>query len=108
MRRRARRVLRLLLLSLRRAEPETGTSTVEGSPEGQGRPGFPSLRELGTHLFQGKRALIALAVPPDRHRVGLHLAVADHEHVRDLPQLGLADLAPDRLGALVDLDPVVT
>ena len=33
----------------------------------------------------------------------LRLAVADDEHVGDLAQLGLADLAPDRLGAVVEL-----
>ena len=32
----------------------------------------------------------------------LLLALADDEHARDLRQLGVADLAPDRLRALVD------
>ncbi len=31
------------------------------------------------------------------------LALADDEHVGDLAQLGVADLAPDRLGAVVEL-----
>ena len=35
----------------------------------------------------------------------LLLAVADDEHERDLAQLGIADLAPDRLGAVVELGP---
>ena len=33
------------------------------------------------------------------------LALADDEHVRHLGELGVADLAPDRLGALVDSHP---
>src|SRR4051812_7256553 len=66
--------------------------------------GVPSFGQFRTHRFQGKRALVAFLVPPDGRRPALRLAIADHEHVRDLAQLGLADLAPDRLRALVDLD----
>ena len=37
------------------------------------------------------------------HRPVLSLALADDQHLRDLAQLGLADLAPDRLAAIVEL-----
>ena len=48
-------------------------------------------------------ALVALAVAAHGDRALLGLAVADDEHVRDLLQLGLADLAPDGLRAVVEL-----
>src|SRR4051794_6063720 len=62
---------------------------------GQGCPRVPSLGQLRAHRFQGKRALVALLVPAHGCRALLDLAVADHEHVRDLAQLRIADLAPD-------------
>src|SRR5215831_15294240 len=40
----------------------------------------------------------------DRHGPLALLAVPNHEHVGDLSQLGLANLAPDRLTAIVELD----
>ena len=52
---------------------------------------------------QRERPHVALAVTAHGDGPVLGLAVADDEHVGDLAQLGLADLAPDRLGALVDL-----
>src|SRR5919109_4096076 len=52
-------------------------------------------------LLELECAEIALAVAPQRGRVRFGLAIADHEHVRDLGELGVADLAPDRLAALV-------
>src|SRR5690349_6268491 len=56
-------------------------------------------------LVERHGALVALAMATQRDGPLLGLAVPDHEHVRDLLQLGLADLAADRLGAVVDLGP---
>ena len=53
----------------------------------------------------GLGPLIALVPCPDGDRALLGLAVADDEHVGHLAQLGLADLAPDGLRALVELGP---
>src|SRR6478752_3926215 len=91
----AGRLLRLLLF--------TEEGTPGRAPAGHGCPRVPLLQPLA-QLVQADGALVALAVPAQRHRAALGLAVADHEHVRDLAQLRLADLAPDRLRAVVDLD----
>jgi hypothetical protein len=53
--------------------------------------------------FEPLRAEVALSVPAHRDRPLLDLAVAHHEHVRDLLQLGLADAAADRLRPGVEL-----
>src|SRR5215204_1269001 len=45
---------------------------------------------------------VAFAVTAERRGSRVGLAVTDHQHVRDLGQLGVADLAPDRLAAVVD------
>src|SRR5919106_799330 len=50
------------------------------------------------------RPQVALRVRAHRDRALGLLALADHEHEWDLGQLGVADLAPDRLRALVDAD----
>src|SRR3712207_2246474 len=59
-------------------------------------------------VVEGEGAEVALVAAPDGHLARLGLAVADDEHVRRLGELGVADLASDRLRALVDLraDPV--
>ena len=46
---------------------------------------------------------VSRAVLAHRHRPVALLALADHEHVGDLPQLAIADLARDRLVARVQL-----
>src|ERR1700730_19066896 len=51
------------------------------------------------------RALVAVSVLPHSHFAGLLLAVADHEHVRDLAQLGVTNLARHRLTPVVELGP---
>ena len=48
---------------------------------------------------------VSLAVLSDRDGAVRCLLIAHHEHVRDLVQLVLADLLPDRLRALVDIGP---
>ena len=63
-------------------------------------PPRPQARD---ELVDRHAAVVALAVAAHRDRARLGLAVADDEHVGDLAQLGLADLAPDGLGAVVDL-----
>src|SRR5204862_8039503 len=54
-------------------------------------------------LVQRQRPEVALLVAAQRHRAVLRLAVADDEHVGHLAQLGLADLAADRLRAVVEV-----
>src|SRR6478735_4448561 len=73
-----------------------------GHPRGTDAHGSP-LPELLPHLVDGERSLVALLVPAHRGLVVLDLAVAHDQHVRDLAQLRLADLAADRLRAVVDL-----
>jgi hypothetical protein len=51
------------------------------------------------------RPRVPLAVLAYGYFAGLPLPVADDEHVRDLAQLGVADLAPHRLRSLVELRP---
>ena len=60
-------------------------------------------RQARDGLVERHRPEVALAVAAQRHGALLGLAVADDEHVGHLAQLRLADLAPDRLGAVVEL-----
>src|SRR5215210_4941524 len=80
----------------------TGASIAAVPPSGGGCRGLG--RELRRGLVERERAAVALPVAAQRDRALLRLAVANHEHVRHLAQLGLADLAPDRLRAGIDLD----
>src|SRR5687768_6572956 len=77
----------------------TGTRCCEGSSSGVEHSSGQALGEL----LDGHRSGVTLAVLADAHRAALGLPVAHDEHVRNLAQLGVADLAPDRLGALVQL-----
>src|SRR3954470_12503458 len=54
-----------------------------------------------THVVEARGAEVAFLVAAQGDRAALGLAVSHHEHVRDLAQLRLADLAPDRLRPLV-------
>ena len=65
------------------------------------RPFGQSGNEFGERLVAG----IAVATLPDRDGAALLLAVTDDEHHRQSGELGIADLAADRLGAQVDVDP---
>src|SRR5256885_14077179 len=58
-----------------------------------------ALGELGNR----DRSRVTVAMLPYGDRRALGLPVADHQHVGHLAQLGVADLAPDGLGAIVDL-----
>src|SRR3954468_5292542 len=60
-------------------------------------------RDALGELRDRHRPGVAMAMLPHGHRARLGLAVADHEHVGHLARLRVADLAPDRLGAPVDL-----
>src|SRR5712692_2442018 len=55
--------------------------------------------------FDRARALIAALARPHRHRAFGALAVADHQHVGHLLQLGLPDLISDLFLALVQIGP---
>src|SRR5437773_5824861 len=50
---------------------------------------------------EGRRAQVALAPAAHRHGARLRLAVPDHQHERDLLELGIADLGADLFVALV-------
>ena len=78
---------------------ETGRSSGESSS------GRALGRDPGGELGDRHRAELALLVGADGDRAGLLLAVADDEHVGVAAELGVADLLPDRLRALVDRDP---
>src|SRR4051794_19646325 len=62
------------------------------------------LAEPRTHVVEAQRAEVAFLVAAQGDRAALGLAVSHHEHVGDLAQLRLADLAPDRLRPLVNVD----
>src|SRR2546423_13628656 len=70
-------------------------------------PSF-AIHDSSANPFQeglcGHRSDVSFPVAAHRNLAGLGLAAADDEHVRDLLELGLADLLLDGLGALVDLD----
>src|SRR5439155_20447573 len=55
-------------------------------------------------LLQRLATDVSAAVLAHRHGALALLPLADHEHVGDLAQLGIADLARDRLAAVVELD----
>src|SRR3954452_17240830 len=72
-------------------------------PEGLKRAFARLTGDAVGELRDRHRAGVAVAVLTHGHRRGLGLAVADDQHVGHLAQLAVADLAPDRLRAVVDL-----
>ena len=62
--------------------------------------------ELGRDLADWQCTTIGAAVLAQRKRLVGRLALAEHQHVGDLAQLGFADLASDRLAAPVELDAI--
>src|SRR5918996_3484072 len=62
--------------------------------------------DLGPHalrqLPQRHRPEVAVPVVAHRRRLGVPLAIADHEHVRGAGELRVPDLLPHGLGAGVD------
>jgi hypothetical protein len=69
--------------------------------------GLLTLSVPGQRQEPGDRAGPLVAARPRTHRDGAlrSLAVADHEHVGDLLELGLPDLISNLFLPLVDLDP---
>src|SRR5207248_2635831 len=66
--------------------------------------GLRELTDVRRKILDLHRTLIPGVVLAERHLTVLHLAIARDQHVGDLAQFGLADLAAYRLGALVELD----
>src|SRR5712692_9062319 len=64
-------------------------------------------REVGQHPVERDRAEVLARPMPETDGPVLALALADHEHVRDLPELRLADPVTELLVAVVELGPHV-
>src|SRR5579883_340963 len=65
------------------------------------RFGVDQFSDVGNELRQGLRPLVAMLAVAHRHLPALLLAVPHHEHVRNLLQLGFADLEIDLFAAVV-------
>ena len=65
---------------------------------------FTSVAKSGSKLAKRQRAQVAVDAVAHRHRAGRLFLFADHEHVGNLLQLGLADLVPDLLRPIIARD----
>src|SRR5262249_57089983 len=61
--------------------------------------------ERGEHAVHGQGPRVLAAAPPDARRAVLRFALAHDQHVRHLPELGLADPVAELLVAVVELHP---
>src|SRR5262245_2061813 len=71
--------------------------------EGGGTPADLG-RELAGDAFHRDGPHVLAGAPPETRRALLGLALPHHEHVGDLPELGVADPVPELLVAVVELD----